>query len=122
MFDQSKIVYPFRHPPLGEDVLWRCEGKRYSVVIDPERELYGSTPLRVEMTWYVVTKRTPKGAWLGSTFVRLDARKRFACETEKEAIESYIARKRRQVNILSSQLEEAERGLAIAQASLEAAL
>jgi hypothetical protein len=114
----SKLKYPFGRPPEGTDVLWRVDGKRYSVVIDADREEYGSTPLQVEMRWYHVTKRTPCGAWLGSRFVRLNARKQFASNTEKEALESYIARKKRQIGILSAQLREAERGLKIAEHTL----
>ncbi len=62
-----------------------------------------------------VIKETPCGAWIdyyGSRkFVRLDAKKQFAHKTEKEAFESFQARKRRQVSILKTKLAIAEAAL-----------
>lgn len=120
----EKITYPFGKPPEGEDVLWRCEARSYAVCIDPELERYGSTPLRLEMYWFPVRKRTPKGAWIpgpwcGKRFVRLgETRKKYACNTEAEALESYIARKSRQISILSNRLKDAELGHSMAQNAL----
>ncbi|MEQ1950913.1 hypothetical protein [Mesorhizobium sp. CN2-181] len=108
-------TYPWRRPKPDEDVLWRAEGKRYSYVIDADSDHFGTTPLQVEMHWYPVTKRTPCGAWIGDKFVRLTARKRWACNTEKEALESYAARKKRQISIYEARLVEAKRGLTIAE-------
>jgi hypothetical protein len=108
-----KLHYPFGPAPEGSDVLWRCEAKRYSVVIDPDADRYGVTPPRLEMCWWHVHRRTPKGAWIGGKFILLTATKRWACETEAEALESFKARKRKQISILTSKLKDAERELAL---------
>jgi acetolactate synthase regulatory subunit len=47
-------------------------------------------------------------------FVRFDARKRYACPTKREALVSFVARKNRQVSILSSQIERARKVRAVA--------
>jgi hypothetical protein len=64
---------------------------------------------------FCVAKETPCGVWLDvycvRRFVLRESRKRFACPTEAEALESYVARKQSQVKILKSQLELAERRL-----------
>ena len=103
-----QIYYPYGKPKEGEDVLYRLEAQRYSYVIDADREEYGTTAPRLEMHFYFVTKRTPKGAWIGNQFVLLSASKRFACNTVEEAIESFIARKRKQIKILEAQLSRAQ--------------
>lgn len=72
---------------------------------------------RVSLSLYrfPIRKLTPCGAqvdvWGVRRFVRLDARKRYACPTEAEALESFRARKRRQIGILKQQLAEAETAL-----------
>jgi hypothetical protein len=109
-----KLHYPFGPAPEGVDVLWRCEAQRYSVVIDPDADRYGVTPPRLEMCWWQVNRRTPQGAWIGGKFVLLTATKRWACPTEEEALESFIARKRKQIRILSTQLRRAEADMALA--------
>jgi hypothetical protein len=110
----THTVYPFGRPPDGLAVLWRCEAQSYSVCIDPDADRYGSTPPRLEMRWYQVDRGTPKGAWIGDKLVRLYARKRWACPTEEEALESFIARRQRQIKIVSKQLRRAEAELALA--------
>lgn len=67
---------------------------------------------KVWLRGYPVLRATPKGVWLAigfgeRKFVLLDARKRWACPTEGEARESFIARKRRQIRILAGQLDRA---------------
>ena len=108
-----KLHYPFGPAPEGEDVLWRCEAKRYSVCVDPDRDEYSVTPPRLEMTWWRVDRRTPKGAWACGKFVLLTATKKWACETEEKALESFKARKRRQIAILQGNLQLAESELAL---------
>lgn len=113
---KTKLHYTFGQPPEGKDVLWRCEARRYSVVIDPEAEVYGTSAPRLEMTWWSIKRRTPKGARLNvGTFVNLTAVKRWACNTQAEALESFKARKRKQISILSYRLREAEGDLALAE-------
>lgn len=64
---------------------------------------------------FPVIKETPCGAWIshygGKKFVNLGAKKRYACPTEKEAFESFQARKRKQVGILTHRLAEAKAAL-----------
>jgi hypothetical protein len=107
------LHYPFGPTPPDTDVLFRCEAKRYSVCIDPDADQYGVTDPRLEMTWWRVEKRTPKGAWVCGRFVLLSATKRWACETEEEALASFIARKRKQIRILSHNLSRAQADLAL---------
>ena len=66
----------------------------------------------VSCSTYPVLRRTPKGVWLDlgfglTRFVRDDARRQFACPTEPQALESFRARKRRQIKILEAQLQQA---------------
>jgi hypothetical protein len=109
-----QVHYSFGPAPAGVDVLWRCEAKRYSVVIDADADIYGVSDPRLEMTWWRIDRRTPKGAWVGGQFIRLTAFKRWACNTEEEAFASFIARKKKHIAILSSQLRRAEADLALA--------
>lgn len=70
---------------------------------------------------FLVVRETPRGAWIegpfGLTrrFVRLNARKRYACPTVEEARESFMARKKRQIRILRTQLANAEQSLQLAE-------
>lgn len=73
---------------------------------------------------YEVVKYTPKGKWIihefdkeldeehkRYRFVLNNSRKRFAWETKEAALESFIARKKKQIKILESQLGFAEDAL-----------
>lgn len=104
----AELHFPYGRPPEGLDVWWRVEARSYSIVIDAEREEYGSTRPRLEAQWFEVVKTTPKGVWIAGRFCLRDARKRFACPTLHEAIESFVARKDRQIRILSNQLSAAQ--------------
>lgn len=109
-----KLHYPRGPAPEGEDVLWRCEAKRYSYVVDADREEYGVTDPRLEMWWWEVERRTPKGAWLCTgEFVLLTAFKKKYAETEADALRDFKARKNKQIQILSRQLCRAEEELAL---------
>lgn len=58
-----------------------------------------------------VLRYTPKGVWVdtwgGKKFILASARKRYACPTKDEALESFRARKRRQVALLAAQHDRA---------------
>lgn len=87
-------------------------------------ETFGSSYVRVIMDSYLILKRTPKGAWIHldswqKKFVNLTARKQFACETPEKARASFIARKKRQIKILKSQLNYAEQALYSMEHSVE---
>lgn len=113
--------------------LIRCEAMRYSVVIDAEREIYGTSNPELVYWRFPVLKWTPKGAWiyLGFTsggppptmeevdrewrrFVLLTAVKQYASRTEAEARSQFAYRKKRQIKILSRKLREAEDELRLA--------
>jgi Zn-finger nucleic acid-binding protein len=75
-------------------------------------EWVGPSTLKVELHKYQVVKITPCGVWLDvGKFVKTAARKRFACPTEAEARESFLARKKRQLSILSAQVSRVERAI-----------
>ena len=69
-----------------------------------------------------VLKETPKGVWLNDSgnrrFVLRDARKRFACPTRQEALESFIARKRLQRSFALGTAERAEIAIGEAESML----
>jgi hypothetical protein len=61
---------------------------------------------------------TPKGVWIEcwnhgkeKKYVCLTARKKYACETKEQALESFIARKERQILLLKYTLEHVEDAL-----------
>jgi hypothetical protein len=88
------------------------EATRYSVVLDADSDLYGTSGPFLEMRWYRVTKRTAKGAWLDQRFVLLDTdRKKWACSTEADATESFRSRRQLQIKILTMRLRRAEEEL-----------
>jgi hypothetical protein len=83
--------------------------------------LYDSRQTRgptVHLSVFPVVKRTANGAWIDiygdRKFVLDGPGKRFAHETFELALQSYEARKERQVRILAAQLEDAEKALAMA--------
>lgn len=45
--------------------LYRYEAQRYSVVIDAEMEIYGSTAPKLKLRKYPISHITPKGKWIG---------------------------------------------------------
>lgn len=80
----------------------------------------GPSTLHVELRRFRVLKRTPKGVWLegwpsSRRFVLNEATKRFACPTIAEALESFIARKKRQIKIYRRRMEDAQDALRIAE-------
>lgn len=111
--------------PAWEGEAWyRVEDHRTAPSLDEwENPIPGSGRLHITIYPYRVLRHTPKGVWLedhtqpGGRFVLKDSRKRFACPTKEEAIESFIARKRRQCEILKAQLDHVERVLTVAGAS-----
>jgi hypothetical protein len=97
----------YTKPALGialDGFLYRYQETRYS-----------ESRLSLALYRFPIRKLTPCGVqievWGHRRFVRLDARKRYACPTEAEALESYRSRKRRQIGILKHRLAEAEAAL-----------
>jgi len=98
--------------------LYRYEAHRYSVCLDPERELYGSSDAKLECRSYPVSHVTKKGYWTGynggkDRWVSATARKRFAHPTKEEALEGYRQRKKSFVRHASATLRRAEEDLAL---------
>lgn len=62
---------------------------------------------------------TPKGRWIcvwgKKKFVNITAHKQYACLSEKDALHSFISRKKRQLRILRGQMDRAEAGLQVAE-------
>lgn len=105
-------------PQVG-DTWYRYEDRRYAS-LDEWDDVY-SVRVALEMSTFTVQKVTPKGVWLTNRwmaprFVLMEARKRFAHPTKEEALTSIKARKERQIGILSKQLENARRVIALANA------
>lgn len=104
----SMIRYPYGPTPEGNKVLWRCELS--------DNELPDTVLL---LTWHKVYKTTPCGVWLDGRFVNLKRYKKWASETQEEAIEQFKHLKTRQLVILNGQLLRARRGLELAKTELE---
>ena len=134
-----RVHFPFGKPPEGIDVLWRCEARRYSIVIDAEREEYGVSNPRLEVRFFFVVQRTPKGAWIRkdysfsrSKLVELDRTKHqlvilshikaYARNTVEEAVADFAARRCRQIKILEGQLQRARYELALTESNPMGAL
>lgn len=109
-------------PTEDEDqYLYRFEVRRYCscCVTEWGGEEWHSTGPRLVIRCFRILKRTPKGAWIADCFekrfVLLTARKRFACPTRAEALESFIARKRAHIRHAEARLAGAKQELAIAE-------
>lgn len=75
--------------------------------------------IEIRLRKYPVIKHTPRGVWIihnygDRKFILNDSRKRFACETKELAMESFIARKKRQAGILRAQLRNVEKAMSLA--------
>ncbi|HTS04767.1 MAG TPA: hypothetical protein VMP68_04225 [Candidatus Eisenbacteria bacterium] len=102
---------------------YRYEAKRNGFW-DNDNDHFEFTGMRLVMFEYSVAKTTPKGVWLQESinhkrFVLRDARKRYACPTKKEALESFLARKQKHLRIERQRVQEIEESIALAQYKLE---
>jgi hypothetical protein len=91
------------------------------VSIDPGgSEHYYTIGPKVELSTYDVVRETPCGYWIRSgnsgafihgpeRWVSKATRKRFALPSQKEAMESFLRRKSKQISIISHQLDRAKR-------------
>jgi len=70
-----------------------------------------------------VLRRTKKGCWVssweGEKFINFDWHKRYAYETKKAALKSFIARRKRQIAMLAAQRDRAVKQLETAEALLK---
>jgi hypothetical protein len=103
------------------EYLYRLRDQLFSNGADEYGESTGSH-VQVLLDRFCIMKRTPKGAWIDAwgekKFVNLTARKQYACETLDAAKQSYLARKKRQVRILSSRLSSAESAIRLIESDI----
>lgn len=80
-----------------------AEGAEYLYRVEDYLSAYG---ISVRVYAYRVVSTTPKGKWIvGKRFVLDKAKRRFAHDTSEQAVKSYLARRKRQRDILEAQLE-----------------
>lgn len=98
------------------DIWYRYEDRTYSgCYLDQYDGEHYYTTTDIEITRYKVVRVTPKGVQLAGSgysakhprFQLFTARKRFACATEKEALESYKRRKLKQAAIYEGRAKKA---------------
>jgi hypothetical protein len=84
-------------------------------------DMHYTTGVRVEGRKFRVIKETPCGYWIklfdcfdDKKWVSKGGKKRYAYPTEEEALTSFKARKRRQIQILENQLTRARAALRMA--------
>jgi len=73
--------------------------------------------VRIYLLKFPVLRQTPKGVWLDlgfglKRFVLTEAKRQYACPTLEAARESFRARKRRQIKIYETRLQQARAALA----------
>jgi hypothetical protein len=90
---------------------YRIEDRRYSVADEMGDHAY--TRHEVVLLTFNVASYTPKGVWLRQYFskrwVSYTATRRFACPTVALALESYLARKKKQAAIYQARADNARR-------------
>jgi len=102
-----------------KEFLYRYEEKCYGNGVDQFDNPLPGHYINIELRSYEILKRTKKGVWIRKhydkrRFVLLTARKKFACETKEDALESLIKRKERQILLLSNKLSVIKDALSIA--------
>lgn len=102
--------------------LFRYEDIKYAPPLDEFENPIGEGRVAIRLYKFPVLKETPQGVWIDTglekKWINLSARKKYACLTEEEAKESFIARKKRQIRILESQLNRAHSALSLAKNEL----
>jgi hypothetical protein len=102
------------------DVWYRIEDHLVSAGLDEFDNPLGPPRLQVSIRKFPVAKVTLKGVWLdrsfmGKRFVLFKSRKRYACATLELALESFQARKRKQIRIYRARVRHAEEALLMAE-------
>lgn len=84
------------------------------------------THVRLHLSEHRVLKKTPQGVWVNywghhhdRKFVLTKARKKWACPSKEEALESFIARKKRQADHLERELAEVNEALEVANKTMK---
>jgi hypothetical protein len=101
-----------------DQVLYRYEAKRYSVVIDADADRYGVSAPELQLLRFAVTKVTKCGFWIDGwgerRWVSNSSRKRYAHPTAEEAMAAYVERKKAYVRHCRARLARAMGDLALA--------
>lgn len=101
------------------EVWYRYREIFYSIGVDDYGDpIPGIGRIEIRLEEYPVIKKTPCGAWIETyferRFVNLNWNKRFAVPTIDEARKSFIARKKREIQLMESRAKTARRSLAVA--------
>lgn len=106
---------------MGGKKFYRYESVRYSVTIDPDREIYGISMPKLVLHEYRMHSETPKGYWIGymafggkERWISKTSKKRYAHETKEAALEAYKKRKEAYVRHCKERLKRAQEDLALA--------
>lgn len=95
-------------------VWYRYEARHYAPPIDEFDNVCGEGSRELVLVEFPVLRETRCGVRLtDGKFILKQARKRFACPTKEEAMESFKRRKIVQISILKAQLRSAELDLAL---------
>lgn len=89
---------------------------------DSEYDTTWLNPPEVQVTEYKLMRETPKGYWIGHIWdtkpfkwISKTSRKRFAYPTKEEALNGFLIRTKRRIEILKSQIYQAEQALMTAE-------
>lgn len=106
--------------PAPQEVWYRYVNGRYAPPLDEFERPCGRGEAYLHLLEFAVLRHTPCGVWLSSAgefglprFVLRSSRKRFACPTKEEAVESFRARKAKEIRILRGKIADAEAALAL---------
>ena len=107
----------------GSDTYYRYDEVIYSAGCDEYGDpIRGFGRVDIVLHSYPVTKRTPCGVVINAygrrKFIKTKALRHWALWSEKAALDSFIARKEKQISILARQTEVAKDALSIAMGRL----
>lgn len=102
-----------------DPMAYRFEDWHYSLGVDQWDDPLPGYTLRIVLLEYPIVKYTPKGIQIkiigGATkFVNLSANKKFACISKRDALESFIFRKKAQARLMAARLRSAEKAMDLA--------
>jgi len=101
------------------EVMYRYYDVQYASPLNEYDEHTGPGKVAIELMTFDIIKYTKCGVRIDDytdkgKFINLNSRKKFACATKEEALESFIHRKERQMVIYKSQLRQATQALELA--------
>ena len=105
-------------------IWYRYEMICYAAPVDEFDRQYGEGTVATYVRKFPVIRETKCGVWLDvgfgeSKFVLRDAKRQWASPTEEQAKHKFIQRKRRQIQILSRQIDDIKKALASIRADEE---